>query len=224
VCEPGITLAPKTTATVAYWVKNYVQSAARAGKALKIRASRHKFHSTTSLACPNQEYALPDALGRGPAGPPAPKGGHKGGGVLAVAILQDNMDRVISADEGARTMTVGAGMLVSQLLAEATKRNMSVLVGCAWQGGRPRAAANKAPHAPLIAGRGRRRGTLGSARRTARRQTPGRGRAFLQLAPTHRERACMGPSLARRSSARCRPTPASPSAASSRPAPTAPGT
>jgi hypothetical protein len=175
VCDPGITLSPKTTATVAYWVKHYLQAAAKAGKTLKIRASRHKFHSTTSLACPNQEFAMPEELrapGAGPppaAPPPAPrpapvpappappKGGRRGGGpgrgaaaaaaaaaataaaagaaappaggVMAVAILQDSMDRVIAADPEARTLTVGAGMLVGQLLAEATKRNMSVPVG-----------------------------------------------------------------------------------------------
>jgi hypothetical protein len=84
VCDPGVTVSPKSTAGVAYAVKKYIAEAATAGLALKIRASRHKFHSTTTLACPDQEAPL---IGNG-------TGGVKHGGVLAVAILHDNMDKV----------------------------------------------------------------------------------------------------------------------------------
>lgn len=133
LCDPGTTVSPKSTADVALAVKQALGDAARDGKALKIRASRHKFHTTTSLACPDQQYAFPGTPpANGSAGAAPANGGGSGGGVhsgvLALAVLHDNMDRVLEHDPVKFTMTVGAGMRVNQLLPEATRLNMSVMV------------------------------------------------------------------------------------------------
>jgi FAD/FMN-containing dehydrogenase len=103
--------------------QRYIAEAARAGKDLKIRASRHKFHTTTSLACPDQTFANGTDP---PAGSGAPAGHAPN--VMAVAILHDKMDKVLAVDPENFRMTVGAGMRINQLLPAATAANMSVMV------------------------------------------------------------------------------------------------
>jgi len=120
VCDPGITVSVNSTVAVAAAVKKYRAEAEKTGKTLKIRASRHKFHTTTSLACPDQQYAVPN-------------GSLSHEGVLAVAILHDGLDKVLAVDPIKHTMTVGAGMRLNQLLPAATKYNMSVIVSIGMQ-------------------------------------------------------------------------------------------
>ncbi|KAI8475634.1 MAG: hypothetical protein J3K34DRAFT_517253 [Monoraphidium minutum] len=127
LCNPGVTLAPRSTEWVAYNVRRYVADAARANKTLKVRASRNGFHSSTSLPCPGRAAA--PAAGGAPAAGAAGGGAPGSGGVMAVAILLDNLDQVISYDAAAMALTVGAGMTVGRLLKEATARNASVLLG-----------------------------------------------------------------------------------------------
>jgi hypothetical protein len=157
VCDPGITVDVASTADVVTAVKKYLSEAARAGQALKIRASRHKFHTTTSMACPDQQYAQPN-------------GTVPHGGVLAVALLHDKLDKVgrraepgapalgppaaaelstagtgaltpagppppapfpaqvLEVDPATYTMKIGAGMRLSQFLEAATAHKMSVMV------------------------------------------------------------------------------------------------
>jgi hypothetical protein len=170
---------------VARAVKTYLAEAAKTGKTLKVRASRHKFHTTTSLACPDQQYAVPngtvdhngvlavallhdtmDKVGRaqgagageGAGGVPA-AATHRGGDAHSAAAVTPRPDKnhplclaaspskVLEFDAAKHTMTVGAGMRLNQLLPEATKLNMSVMVGDQPQGS---AANGQGPRAPRV--------------------------------------------------------------------------
>ena len=143
LCEPDATVSPLTTADVALAVTKALADARKAGKALRVRASRNKFHTTTTLACPDQTKPHPGANGTTVE---SLKAHHATDGFYALAVLHDGMDKVISYDPVKFTMTVGAGMRVKQLLEEATRLNMSVMVRrrLQQQGERERAGQGRA--------------------------------------------------------------------------------
>lgn len=60
---------------------------------------------------------------------PAPSAITPASNITSVTLLLDNMTRVLSVDKAANQMRVQAGMLITQLLKEATAAGMSVPLG-----------------------------------------------------------------------------------------------
>lgn len=95
---------------------------------------RRAFHSTAPFTCPGNSMRTHPNWDNKPvpdpsAAAPTPLAISPASNVTTVTLLQDNMNKLLSVDKAAYQMRVQTGMLVTQLLKEATASGMSVPLG-----------------------------------------------------------------------------------------------
>ena len=122
MCDSEVVVQPNSTADVAAAMKALGAQADASGKALKVRATRRKFHSSAAFTCPDQNGGLQRLA--------SPKT------VLGAAILHEGLNKALGYDAKAHVLRVGAGMNLTELLKAATDVGASVQVGTlpAYQG------------------------------------------------------------------------------------------
>ncbi|KAF6262091.1 hypothetical protein COO60DRAFT_690109 [Scenedesmus sp. NREL 46B-D3] len=128
-CKSDVIAYPTTTAEVADQIATHVAAAKQAGVQLKIRASHKAFHSSSSFPCPGGKYsAYPEGPDSHPLLPTSDST-QSPANTTTVTLLLDNMTSVLKVNAQKHRIRVQSGMMITQLLQEVAKANMSLPLG-----------------------------------------------------------------------------------------------
>jgi FAD/FMN-containing dehydrogenase len=123
-CYPEAIVRPSTTQQLADAVRQLRAAAKAAGKQLKLRVSRTRFHGTPSFVCPGSFS--------GGVGSPIPfiqpykQPAKSAAAPSTVAVLIDDLKEVLTVDRSNYRVTVQAGLRVDQLLTWAEANGMAM--------------------------------------------------------------------------------------------------
>lgn len=130
-CYPDAIVRPNSTEQLAAAVRQLRAAAAAAGKQMRLRVSRSRFHGTPSFVCPGAygggegstiPYTQPYKVAAAAAAAPTTSAAAPS----TVAVLIDDLTEVLSVDRSTYQITVQAGLRIDQLLKWADANQMSI--------------------------------------------------------------------------------------------------
>eukprot|EP00882_Tetradesmus_deserticola_P020185 GHRQ01021760.1.p1 GENE.GHRQ01021760.1~~GHRQ01021760.1.p1 ORF type:complete len:218 (+),score=41.92 GHRQ01021760.1:906-1559(+) len=128
-CKSDVIAYPTTTAEVAEQIAAHVAAAKQAGVQLKIRASHKAFHSSTSFPCPGGEHSVQREESASQPLLSTATSAQTPASIRTVTLLLDNMKSVLKVNAEKHRIRVQPGMMITQLLQEVAKANMSLPFG-----------------------------------------------------------------------------------------------